>query len=421
MIPNRGVPDTRREYKMTKRREYRMTGRVAVAGILASLTIACESGGDAGSELRSETRDSAGVKIVENGRPVLGSGWGWRVGEEPTVSIGMQEGDEAYQLFIVLDATKLPDGRIVVANSGAGELRIFDASGRYLATWGGVGEGPGEFSMYSPESVHRWPGDSVMASSSWRRQISLFDAAGNHGRSFTLSEGYHLFVDLLAGGTLVAKPSAMFQLGTTTISRQDENYGLFGTNGELEVFLGAQPGAEWYFNPDGPVTMPHPFGRSTVSVAWGDLIVVTPNDRYEIKAYSADGSLAMIVRRDHDLRSPTQDELDRGVTESYADLPEERRTQILSQIEGMPLVESFPAFAALKSDPLGYLWVKEYQLPGQEQDLWTVFDPEGRVQGVVETPRGLNVFEIGEDYILGRMMDDLNVERVQLWPLARAG
>ena len=32
---------------------------------------------------------------------------------------------------------------------------------------------------------------------------------------------------------------------------------------------------------------------------------------------------------------------------------------------------------------------------------------------------GLDVFEIGEDYILGRVMDEFDVERVQLWALER--
>lgn len=85
----------------------------------------------------------------------------------------------------------------------------------------------------------------------------------------------------------------------------------------------------------------------------------------------------------------------------------------------MPLVEFFPAFEALQPDPLGHLWVQEYRYPGQDRNVWTVFDADGRVQGFVETPPGLDVFEIGEDYILGLMTDEFDVERVQLWPLDR--
>ena len=45
----------------------------------------------------------------------------------------------------VIDALVLSDGRIVVANQGTYELRVFNPSGIHFDTWGGEGEGPGEF------------------------------------------------------------------------------------------------------------------------------------------------------------------------------------------------------------------------------------------------------------------------------------
>ena len=39
--------------------------------------------------------------------------------------------------------------------------------------------------------------------------------------------------------------------------------------------------------------------------------------------------------------------------------------------------------------------------------------------GFVETPPRLRVLEIGEDYILGVVRDELGVESVQLWALER--
>ncbi len=85
--------------------------------------------------------------------------------------------------------------------------------------------------------------------------------------------------------------------------------------------------------------------------------------------------------------------------------------------------ETFPAFDQILADALGNLWIQEYDLPGQERPdpLWTVFDEEGRVLGFVETPSGLRIYEIGEDYILGRATDDLGVEYVQMWSLERTG
>ena len=68
------------------------------------------------------------------------------------------------------------------------------------------------------------------------------------------------------------------------------------------------------------------------------------------------------------------------------------------------------------------LWVEEYESPTDDfpARLWTVFDPEGRVLGFFETPKDWRIHEIGEDYILVGVQDELGVETVR-WPLERSG
>ncbi|WP_419943063.1 hypothetical protein [Candidatus Palauibacter sp.] len=66
------------------------------------------------------------------------------------MSIGTAGGDPAYELFRVGGAMRLSDGRIVVANAGTGELRVYDPDGIHLASWGGQGDGPGEFGPMAP-------------------------------------------------------------------------------------------------------------------------------------------------------------------------------------------------------------------------------------------------------------------------------
>ena len=368
-------------------------------------------------------RDSAGVIIFENPRPAPGSRLGWRVGRVPSLSIGTREGDEPYLLYGVEDATRLGGGRIAVANSASGEIRVFAPDGTHLASWGGIGEGPGEFAQWDPEAVSAWPGDSVIAAAWWRGRIEVFDAEGRHGRTATLAEGRFSFADLLPGGTIVAKPSLLigipFGAADGTLARREEEFALVGSGGELHVSLGTHAGEEWFVSPSSPSARPHPFGRSVLAAAWGDLAIVTANDRYEVRAYSTDGRLARIVRRDHDLRTPTQAELDNWVQDRYGDLPEERRERMLAQMEGITAVEHYPAFSAVHSDPHGYLWVRDYNLPGQDRNLWTVFDLEGRVLGFVEMPFEAEVYEIGADYILGGTEDEMGVERVGLWALDR--
>ena len=393
--------------------------------IILPLVAACGVESDAARILESQARDSARITIVENARPALDSRLGWRIGEAPVVSIGAEEGDPGEMLFDVRDATRLADGRIVVANAGTSELRVFGADGAYLETWGGQGDGPGEFSAYTPEAVARWSGDSIAAGNMFGRRLEVFDSQGDPVRTVTIADGYHSFLGVLPDGTVLAKPSAVLMGGIfgagEPLIRRDEDFGLLRPDGGLRLSLGALPGEEWFSSPAGPMAMRHPFGRATIATIWGDLAVVAPTDHYELRAYRSDGTLVRIIRRDHELRSPTRTELDALRADRYADLPEERRMGLLAETADMPLVEFFPAFDALQSDPLGNLWVQEYGLPGQAGNVWTVFDADGRVQGLVETPSDFDVFEIGEDYFLGSTADEFDVERVQVWPLDRGG
>ena len=385
-----------------------------------------------------QSRDSAGIHIVENLRPADDSRLPWRIGQEPTVSIGAVVGDEAYLLHQVSDAVVLPDGRIVVANSGTNELRVFDGAGVHLATWGREGEGPGEFMDLT--GVDTWPGDSLVAWESRSRAISVLDAGGMFGRSFVLEAG--AYPDPAPRGETRSRPdrplelrvvlddgSLLGRIGEVTgegYRRSRETYLLRRANTASPVEFGTHPGQESYlaFMNGMPVLGNLPFGRSLWEAEWGELVIITPDDEYEIRAYErTTGALARIVRREYDNRPPTREEVDEALDAALerAGLTGQRLEMARQGYGDMPLVEQFPAFRMLRIDPLDHLWVREATLPGIDRPapLWTVFDPEGRALGFIETPDGLIIFEIGADYLLGRVTDDVGVESVQVWMLER--
>ncbi|MCY4398897.1 MAG: hypothetical protein OXE96_06050 [Gemmatimonadetes bacterium] len=395
-----------------------------VAPLLALTAMSCGQDRQGLAGMQSEVRDSAGIQIVANNRPADDSRLPWRIGPEPSVSIGVPEGAEPYMLYLAWDATRLRDGRIVVANVGTDELRVFDAAGVYIETWGGRGEGPGEFR--SLWSVEPWPGDSIIAWYTARGGMSVFDAQGNYGRSFTLVNDeaatpfqrfspWHATLDgsILAVHAPEVADSIVVQLRDA--------------GGGVRSSFGAHPGREPYIQAEGTdqaMLFWKTFGRQPVWAPWGDLVVVGNTSRYELKAFGADGSLVRIVRRDHIPRLPTADDVEAHIevevaSNSPASPAEGQRLR--RRFQDVPVAETFPAFASVRSDRAGHLWVEEYEFPREDRPgvLWTVFDPEGRVLGLVETPKDLSIDEIGEDYILGSVRDDLGVEYIQLWPLER--
>ena len=370
-----------------------------------------------------ESHDSAGIRIVQNDRPAEAYRIPWRIGPEPSVSIGEVTGEDPYLLDNVNDATILPDGRIVIANTGTNELRVFDSGGVHMATWGGEGEGPAEFT--SLWTVEPWPGDSVVAWNYSTWVVSIFDSAGAFGRSFVL--------DLEAGAleprAVLSDGSILGRTGQTSgegYRRSRETYQLRHPKTASPVEFGTHPGRESYIGfQDGIALMGFLlFGRSLWEAPWGELVIITPNDDYEIRAYDrATGTLACIIRREYESRVPTREEVDQALEETLAGTGwTGQRLEVARRGYGnMPLVEQFPAFRELLTDPLNHLWVRKATLPGMDRPapLWTVFDPEGRALGFIEMPDGLTVFEIGADYLLGRVTDDLGVESVQVWGLER--
>ncbi|WP_425153768.1 6-bladed beta-propeller [Candidatus Palauibacter sp.] len=358
---------------------------------------------------------------MENSAPAPDSRLPWEFGTQPSLSIGAVDSGEADQLFQVTDATRLADGRIVIANSGSNELRVFNADGSHAATWGGRGEGPGEFISYSPTAVASWRGDSIAAVNPWGTRLSLFDADGNHGRDVSLDPTMLDVIDLLPDGKIFTSSGGGLSgnmTGSSGLVRSNAEWGILDADGTLLASLGEFPGSEFYaiFAADGSLQggMPHPFGRGTLGAVWGEFVAIGVQDSYEIKAFGMDGSLVRVVRREGDPESPNQADLDQYYARFYADLPDDERTNALNSVRDMPLVESWPAFSEILSDRAGHLWVRGYRTAA-----WTVFDPEGRVQGLIETPPGLRIFEIGEDYLLGWVYDELGVEYVQLWSLSR--
>lgn len=355
----------------------------------------------------SEGRDSAGIRIVENASPEAGSRLHWVIGPEPDVSIGDIDGEDPYLLRYAWDATKLSDGRIVVADRSTSELRVFDATGTHVATWGGQGEGPGEFPWASLGDVEPWPGDSVVAWYSDVATISVFDSEGNFGRAFN-RPGAGKRPWEVAGPELVRRDGTILATLAAGENAGETEVRILNGDGGLRASLGEHRSRRALY-----------FSRELKLGLWGDLVVVAPSDRYELNGYADDGRLVRIVRREHVPRVPRAEDILVNPR-----LRDELRIPMEAEMLRVPqskLEESFPAFAEIMSDAAGYLWVREYEPPKEAgpAPVWTVFGPEGRVLGFVETPAGLEIYEIGEDYLLGHAEGELDVEMIQVWPLVR--
>jgi len=114
----------------------------------------------------------------------------WTLSLEPTLSIGVLEGDDAYQLHVATSSRRLSDGRIAVVNGGTSEVRFFSAEGEYIGAFGGEGSGPGEFRQAT--HLHLAEDDRLRV---WDQRLLRY--------SFHRTDGTHLSVEGLQFDTSV--------------------------------------------------------------------------------------------------------------------------------------------------------------------------------------------------------------------------
>ena len=165
--------------------------------------------------------------------------------------------------------------------------------------------------------------------------------------------------------------------------------------------------------------MPLVFGRTSHQATRATSLYVGTNDAYAIDEYDRGGRLVRSIRRDVE-PIPVTDEMLAAEVESRLERMQERFRALFGPIyDEMPKVESLPYYSAIRIDPDDHMWVRRFTSVSTPAHEWTVIDPTGRMLGQVMFPDGLDVYEIGRDYVLGRWRDESDVEYVRLHQLTR--
>ena len=139
---------------------------------------------------------------------------------------------------------------------------------------------------------------------------------------------------------------------------------IWDATGNPVSIVGPYPHTEYYTQRSDRYLGPLRYTRRMVVGVWGSLVIAGPNDTYELRAHGPHGSLERIIRLD---RSPVN--------------PDE-----------------------------GCLWVRDYDMPGEDTVWWTVFDWAGAIVTRLETSDRWSVWEIGRDYIVASQVGDLDIQ-----------
>lgn len=403
-----------------------MTAAAAVTGgaLLVALSAIAACGGGDGRNGGAIVRDSAGVRIVESSGSGRETGAAWAVAAEPSVRIGGRDG-EAYELFRASSAVRQSDGTIVVANGGTGELRFYDAGGEHLRSVGRSGEGPGEFEDL--QRVWLLPGDSLLAYDFFPARLSVFSPGGEFVRAMHVRDpgGRQVIVrgPFSDGSLLVASAPIWGAPGADPgIVRDSVPYYRADAHGAIADTLGWFAATETFrfATDDGWRLTGVPFARIPVVAVGEDRFHYGPADEYEIRTYDATGRLERIVRMPDQRRAVTDADIERFRTERLELAEREGTRASMERLLGqLPFRDRLPPYDALLVDAAAHLWVADYRTDPAAPRTWRVFSPMGAFLGALELPSRLVPLQIGDDFILGRWTDELDIEEIGLYPLDR--
>lgn len=380
----------------------------------------------------SSVRDSAGIQIVESAGPSWSKGSGWHLGDAPLLDIGRLDGPDETQFFQVTAGARLSDGSFVLGSFGSHDLRRFTSDGEHLWTAGREGEGPGEF--VGLMQLVSGPGDTILTYDFRQRRISRFAPDGTFLDARPLEgpseSGFAFVEELLPDGSAVFTWNEFSRDGGLPsegeVSRDTMSIHVLDATGDSTHELGRFPGDETVVlragETDGGFSIAigsTPFGRSTEVTSGSTSIWVGDTEQFEIWRYGLDGQLKMIARRAFEPVAVDDALIEQAMAEEMEGADDDQRQATRRRWESVPVPPTLPAYEALRVDRAGNLWVQLFEVPGAPERIWSVFTADGVWLGDVRFPDRFRPLEIGDDYVLGRFGDDLDVEHVQLWELVK--
>lgn len=378
------------------------------------------AGCDAAPVSTNTSRDSLGVTIVESVAPLWDARDAWRIEEEPILDLAETGSGEMHTFFRVRDVLRAGSGDLAVADGASQQVRIYDATGRFVRAFGGPGEGPGEFrSLWT--IVLRPDGRLVALDRTAGGSGAEFDLRSGLVSSFRMPEGvspvrHPVSSDVVWGldvapGTDEERRRVGLRRPPVTVVRLSEDR----TSSDSVTSL---PGYENFIITEGddiPIMgrLPHavPDGEGRIAVGTADALEYSIVD-------GRTGESRLIARI-----------LGVPLTVSSAEVDHEREEWlgpdpspfIRDFMAGLPEPAEKPGYQRMIVDADGNVWAGEYlglARRNEPQELY-VLDSSGVWLGVVVTPARFELMRVGADEVFGVRRDVNDVEHPQVLRLVK--
>jgi len=359
----------------------------------------------------------------------------WRVSTDPDVVIGA-EGDPRYEFHRITDIAALSDRSIVVADAGS-QIRLYDENGRFVRSFGGPGEGPGEFIGTIGIAVR---GDSILVHESFPgpARVHAFDAeSGFLYTTLLRPEGESSGVAaraIISTSVLVVVPGRDFRVLTPppegTVVRDSVRLGLLRLDErQVVTWIGYVPESSFYSY------SPSPGGRSRLGAGTytlgpslqlatsGGLTWVGDPATGMISLFDTTGAVA--AQAEHPLPARAYDEqaLEQVRAEDLEQIKDDAPEWQTASIEALYARELRPAaaprFAKFTAGPDGEMWIECYSEIRTAAHCAVTLDRTGNYIGRTTIPEGFVLHAVDRDRLIGVQIDPNGIQQIVIYELRR--
>lgn len=352
--------------------------------------------------------------------------------------VGAADGPRPYAFSLQALVAARGDGTLYVLDRGNHEVRVFDARGRHLRTFGREGAGPGEF---LGASTAGWVADTLWVSDPLQMRTTFFSPSGTVVRTSgpvlraSGQYGPGMAEAVLADGSALVLPKPLqprSAMAPMDVSR-------------LPVLRAGRSGP--------PDTLAwHDLRNRMVRAEVGDrrLMLTQPWDDSPLWAVSTSGRSVVLVRRPAAARpenarfhvtrlSPFGDTLfSRSIPYTPVRVPAgwvttwsnetaglissrrsgtDRRALASSLARGAYVPAFMPPVTAVVAGDDGTVWLRREAQGGTV--VWNVLGGDGRLLAEIRAPAGLEIQQVQAGRVWGVMTDDLDVPYVYRYRVQR--
>jgi len=359
--------------------------------------------------------------------PKLASAQELVLNPEPLIEVNeLTQGPDS-ELYRVLDAQLLADGRIVLLNAGTQEIRIYDPSGALVARAGRRGQGPGEFTF--PVSLRASVDGSIHVFDRGTARVTVFGPDLEVQETHRLSEvGSNRFPGnpmrpMQDGGVPRALSlRSLYDLASSGPGLRTDSLRLVidhPSDGVSE--LAREALVDRFGLSDGIAIAPSiPFGPRALVGAGPEAVVLGTTHSREFRVIDASGRSVRTIHAEGRLRevrpedwAAFQDSLLARSAQAVTPLGADPRLGPLYRrfLRETPRHPMYPIFRALRVGDAGTLWLEQAEAGPSGDRIWQRVDAEGRVARL-SIPPTWRPLGFGADHVIVRKEDEYGVESV---------